>query len=117
MVKKIIPKKTRMTAILKKLPQGDFGSAELEKTIRSTRVDDDDIGINNRQTTQEYVGLLVTAGMIETRREGRYRVTEAARTTGTITITVDSMLRAPLVRDLIKRALAGAEGVTIEGNK
>ena len=114
MTKKIIPKKTRMTAILKKLPPGDFGRVELEKTIRSTRVDDDDIGINNRQTTQEYVGLLVTAGMIETRREGRYRITEAARTAGTITINVDSMLRRPLVIDLITRALAGTEGVTID---
>ncbi len=42
-----------------------------------------------------------------------YQVTDAARTPGQIMITVESKLRVPLVRDLIKRALAGTEGVTI----
>ena len=108
----IVPKKTRMIAIVKTLPDGDFGKAELEKRIRETKVGGD--GLNNRQSIQEYTGLLITEGMIETRRKGLYRVTAAARTAGTVTINVDSLLRLPLVRDLITRALDGTEGVTID---
>lgn len=109
--KKIVPKKTRMNAIVQKLPDGDFGKAVLEKTIQDTKVGG--VGINNRQSKQEYIGLLLDAGMIEKRRMNMYQVTDAARTPGQIMITVESKLRIPLVRDLIKRALAGTEGVTI----
>jgi hypothetical protein len=103
--KKIVKKTTRMTAIVQKLPDGDFGKATLEKTIQDTKVGGE--GINNRQ------GLLLDAGMIEKRRMNMYRVTNAARTPGQIIVVVESELRIPLVRDLLKRALADIEGITI----
>lgn len=109
--KKIVKKTTRMTAIVQKLPDGDFGKATLEKTIQDTKVGGE--GINNRQSKQEYIGLLLDAGMIEKRRMNMYRVTDAARTPGQIIVVVESELRIPLVRDLLKRALAGIEGITI----
>jgi hypothetical protein len=108
--KKIVKKTTRMTAITKKLPYDDFGKAVLEKTIRETRIDG--AGINNRQSVQEYIGLLLDADVI-IRRGQQYRVTLEARTPGQIIVVVESELRIPLVRDLLKRALAGIEGITI----
>lgn len=109
--KKTVPKTTRTIAITKALPDGDFGKAELEKRIRGTKIDG--AGINNRQSVQEYIGLLLDTGMIEKRRQDRYRVTKAAKTAGQIVITVESTLRVPLIRDLLERALQGIDGVTI----
>lgn len=107
---KIVPKTTRMTAIVKKLPNGNFGRSILEKTIRETKIEDR--GIKSPQSIREYIGLLLDADMII--RSGKnYRVTDAARTPGQIIVTVESELRIPLVKDLIKRALAGTAGVKV----
>jgi len=108
--RKTVPKTIRMTAIMKKLPDSDFGRAVLEKTIRETKVLEK--GINSRQSVQEYIGLLLDADMI-IRRGQNYRVTIEARTPGEIVIAVESELRIPLVKDLIRRALAGTDGVLL----
>jgi hypothetical protein len=107
---KIVPKTTRMTAIVATLPKDDFGVAVLEKRIRQTHVGGR--GITSRQSVQEYIGLMLNAGMI-IRRGQHYRVTLEARTPGTIVVTTRSELQIPLVIDLIERALAGTEGVKI----
>lgn len=114
--RKTIPKTKRMDTITEKLPNGDFAKAVLEKHIRDTKVgtaEDMDKGIKSPQSIREYIGLLLDAGMIEKRKKNMYRVTEMAKTPGKIEVEVKSQLKVPLVRDLLERALAGIDGVTI----
>jgi len=109
---KTVPKKTRMAAIVKAMPdKGSFDKELLENTIKNTRVGER--GINSEQSVREYIGLLLDAGMI-IRRDERYRVTIEAVTPGKILVTTPSELQTPLIIDLITRALNGTEGVTIK---
>jgi len=108
---KTVPKTKRMAAIVETLPESDFGVAELEKRIRQTHVMGQ--GITSRQSVQEYIGLMLNAGMI-IRRGQHYRVTQEARTPGKIVVTTPSELQVELVIDLVKRALDGTAGITVE---
>jgi len=109
---KTVPKKTRMAAIVKALPAEDsFDKELLENTIRNTEVGGR--GIHSDQSVREYIGLLLDDGMI-IRRDGRYRVTLEAVTPGKILVTTESELQTPLIIDLITRALAGTDGVTVK---
>lgn len=111
-IERIVPKTTRMVAITKALPDDVFSRSTLEECIGDTIIGGR--GIKSPQSVREYVGALQDAGLIELMRQGRYRVTAAATTPGQIVVDVESKLRIPLVLDLIRRALDGTEGVTVE---
>jgi len=107
---KLPAKVDRMAEIAKKLPDGWFGRAVLEKAIRSAG----EPKIRSRQAVDNYVGEMLLAGYTEQPTPRKFRLTDRAMETGEIRIHVDPAIRVPEVRVLIEKALAKIDYVSIE---